>query len=132
MSNISKEQLIECFKSFFKQYKFKKTGTNWRKSTGELIFVLNIQGSQWSKEDYYINVGIYIKALGEDQNPAEYKCHIRSRIDESNKSCNLLCNEILEWFETYGTTQKLKSHKNQNSMPLATTVDAKKYLNEIN
>ncbi len=132
MNRLSKEQLIECFKPVFKQCGFKKMRTNWRKTTDDLIFVLNIQGSQWSKEDYYINVGVYIKALGEDQNPAEYKCHIRSRFDERNKSCNLLCNEILEWFETYGTIQKLKSHKNQNSLPIVTTVDAKKYLNEKN
>lgn len=130
MNKLSKEQLIECFKPVFKQCGFKKMRTSWRKSTDELTFVLNIQGSQWDKEDYYINVGVYINALGTEQNPPEYSCHIRSRIDERDKSCSLICDEILEWFERHGNIQKLKLLRSQNSLPLPTTVDAIKYLDE--
>jgi hypothetical protein len=132
MKYLSKEQLIECFKPVFKQLGFKKIRTNWRKSTDELVFVLNIQASQWSKEDYYINVGIYIKDLGTEQNPPEYRCHIRSRNDERKNSCSLLCNEILDWFETHGSIQKIKLLRYKDSLPFATTIDAKKYLDEIN
>jgi hypothetical protein len=131
MNNLSKEQLVECFKPFFKQYGFKKMRTTWRKSTDDFVFVLNIQGSQWSKEDYYINVGIYIKALGTKQNPYEYDCHIRSRIDEKEKSCSSICKEILDWFERYGDIQKLKLLRKQNNLPVVITVDAEKYLDEI-
>jgi hypothetical protein len=131
MNSLSKEQLIECFKPVFKQCRFKKMRTNWRKTTDDLIFVLNIQGSQWCKEDYYINVGVYIRALGAEQNPPEYSCHIRSRIDERDKSCSSICNEILEWFEKHESIQKLKLHRSQNNLPLVTTVDAKNYLDEI-
>jgi hypothetical protein len=131
MFKLSKEQLIECFKPVFKQHGFKKMRTYWRKSTDDLVFVLNIQGSQWSKEDYYINVGIHIKALGTEQNPPLYSCHIFDRIDEREKSCSSICKEILDWFERHGDIQKLKLLRKQNNLPLATTVDAKKYLDEI-
>lgn len=131
MSTLSKEQLIECFKSVFKLQGFKKIKTTWRKSTDDLLFVLNIQGSQWSTEDYYINVAIYIKALGTEQNPPEYRCHIRSRIDEKEKACSLICEEVLDWFERHGEIQKLKLLMEQNKLPLPTTLDAKKFLGEI-
>ncbi|TWT25936.1 DUF4304 domain-containing protein [Planomicrobium sp. CPCC 101110] len=122
--------MIECFKPVFKQYGFKKMKTNWRKTTDDLILVLNIQGFQWSKEVFYINVGVYIKALGEAQNPPEYSCHVRSRINERDKPCLSLCNEILEWFEKHDSTQKLKSLNSENGLPVITIVDAKNYLDE--
>jgi len=86
MDTLSKEQLTDCFKPVFKQHGFKKNKTTWRKTTDDLIYVLNIQGSQWSNEDYYINVAIYIKALGTEINPPEYRCHISSRIDNELRS----------------------------------------------
>jgi hypothetical protein len=131
MNKLSKEQLIDCFKPVFKQCGFKKMRTSWRKSTDDLILVLNIQGSQWDKEDYYINVGVYIKALGTEQN-SPVSCHIWSRIDERDKSCSLICDEILEWFERHDSIQKLKLLRSQNSLPLPITLDAKKYLEENN
>ena len=130
MNSLSKEQLIECFKPVFKQSGFKKMRTNWRKTTDDLIFVLNIQGSQWDKEDYYINVGVYIKSLGTEQNPTEYSCHIRSRIDERDRSCSSICNEIMEWFEKHGSIQKLKLLRSQDNLPLFTKIDAKNYLDD--
>ena len=131
MSSPPKEQLIACLKPVFKQNKFKKTRANWRKEIDDLIFVLNIQTSQWSKEDYYINVGIYIKDLGIEQNPPEYRCHIRDRINEQGMSCSSICDQILEWFEKHESIEKLKLLGNQNNLPAFTTVDARKYLDDF-
>ncbi|MGO4890645.1 DUF4304 domain-containing protein [Anaerobacillus sp. MEB173] len=128
---ITKEQLIDCLKPVFKLHGFKKERTTWRKTTEDIIFVLNIQGSQWSKEDYYINVAIYIRAMGVEKNPPFYSCHIQSRIDEREKSWNSICSEILDWFEKHGEIHKLKILLEQNDLPLPTTLDAKKYLAEI-
>jgi hypothetical protein len=94
MNTLSQEQLTDCLKPVLKQQGFKKNKTTWRKTTDDLVYVLNIQGSQWSKEDYYINVAIYIKALGTEINPTEYRCHIRSRIDNEKKSCSSICKEV--------------------------------------
>jgi hypothetical protein len=59
MNTLSKEQLMESLKPLLKEQGFKKKSTTWRKTTGALILVLNIQGSQWSNEDYYINAAVY-------------------------------------------------------------------------
>jgi hypothetical protein len=128
MNTLSKEQLIECFKYVLKQQGFKKTKTTWRKTTDDLVFVLNVQGSQRSSEDYYINVAIYIKALGTEENPAEYRCHIRDRIDH-DKPFETIHKEVLDWFERHGDIERLRALKQQNNLPL-TTVDAQEYLDE--
>ncbi|RID81555.1 DUF4304 domain-containing protein [Peribacillus asahii] len=131
MSTLSKEQLIECLKLVFKQQGFKKNKTTWQKSTDDLIYVLNIQGSQWSNEDYYINVAIYIKALGTEINPTEYRCHIRSRIDNDKKSYSSICKEVVDWFERHGDIQRLKILRQQNELPSMITIDAQNYLDKI-
>lgn len=67
-------------KPILKEAGYKKKGATWHYQDEEFIRVLNIQGSQWSTS-FYLNLGIYIRALGGESTPAENKCHIRQRID---------------------------------------------------
>ena len=57
------EQLIEYAKSYLKAKGFKKKNKRWTKDTGEFTLCFYIQGSSYSKEDYYIRPGIFINAL---------------------------------------------------------------------
>lgn len=130
MSTLSKEELIERLKPTLKEQGFKRTRATWRKSTDDLVFILNVQGSQWSTVDYYINVGIHIKALGPEKNPTENICHIRDRIEYSQTSESLI-KEVLDWFERYGDLARLQVLKQQNNLPLMTMVVAHEYLAEM-
>ena len=40
---------------------------------------VNLQKSQWG-EQFYINLGIFLKALGNAKSPKENECHIRVRL----------------------------------------------------
>ena len=60
---LPEEQLIEYAKSYFKAKGFKKKNKRWTKDTGEFTLCFYIQGSSYSKEDYYIRPGIFINAL---------------------------------------------------------------------
>lgn len=60
---------------------FKKTGATWHRPDEDTICVVNLQGSQWSSEIFYINLGVYFKALGKENRPSENRCHIRVRLD---------------------------------------------------
>ncbi|MCA9096658.1 MAG: DUF4304 domain-containing protein, partial [Planctomycetaceae bacterium] len=62
-----------------KLHGFKKKGSTWHRAAGGFIQVFNVQGSQWGKS-FYLNLGIYIKALGDKTTPTEYECHIQSRV----------------------------------------------------
>ena len=60
---LPEEQLIEYAKSYLKAKGFKKNNKRWTKDTGEFTLCFYIQGSSYSKEDYYIRPGIFINAL---------------------------------------------------------------------
>ncbi|MCA0753727.1 DUF4304 domain-containing protein [Paenibacillus sp. N4] len=125
MSALTKEELIERLKQVFEEKGFKKSKTTWRKLTDDLILVLNVQGSQWNEDNFYINVGVYIKALELEQNPTGNVCHLRDRI-EQNQTFESLVKEVLDWFEKHGEIKKLRLLNQQNSLPLMTMVVAKK------
>jgi hypothetical protein len=127
---IPKEKLIEDLKIKLKTLGFKKTRTTWHKSIDTLIMVFNIQGSQWSTEDYYINLGIYIKSLGNETAPPEYRCHIRTRIDENN-NIDLILKEANNWFIRHDSIDKLITLHKNDALPSATLIIAKEYLEGI-
>ncbi len=42
---------------------------------------MNLQGSQWSTI-FYINLGVYLKSLGDNFRPATYNCHLQTRLSQ--------------------------------------------------
>lgn len=60
---------------------YSKSGATWRKRNDLTIGVLNLQGSAWGPH-FYVNLGIYFRALGDRDRPTEYHCHIRTRLGE--------------------------------------------------
>jgi len=57
---------------------FVGNASTWHKSLSETILVVDLQKSQYGPQ-YYLNLGIWLKQLGETQNPKEHQCHIRLR-----------------------------------------------------
>jgi hypothetical protein len=78
-----KKLLLEAFKPYFKEAGFTKKSATWHRANDECIQVFNVQTSDWS-EQYLFNAGIYLKSLGSEIHPVEYKCHIRTRIPARN------------------------------------------------
>lgn len=60
---------------------FAKSGATWRKRNDETIGDLNLQGSAWGPL-FYVNLGIFFRALGDRDRPSECHCHIRTRLGE--------------------------------------------------
>src|SRR5438093_235721 len=81
MSSQHNKQLQQTLAPLLKAHGFTKEGPTWRKRFPESIAVFNIQGSQWGVS-FYINLGIYFIALGQNERPLEYHCHVRARLDE--------------------------------------------------
>ena len=59
-TTLSEEELIEYIKPRLKALGFKKKNKRWTKVVGDFTLVFFIQGSVYSKEDYYIRPGIFI------------------------------------------------------------------------
>ncbi|MDP1734048.1 MAG: DUF4304 domain-containing protein [Sulfuritalea sp.] len=64
-----------------KAHGFRKSGPTWHRDCDRMIQVLNIQKSQWG-DQFYINLGIYLKDLGSEVRPTEYRCHVRCRVEQ--------------------------------------------------
>ncbi|WDT84405.1 DUF4304 domain-containing protein [Alteromonas sp. 009811495] len=80
MASPEKKHLENVLKPYMKEKGFKKKGGTWCKDVGDFLQVVNIQGSPYSKM-FYINLAVYIKALGNNVWPAEHDCHIRIRLN---------------------------------------------------
>jgi hypothetical protein len=57
---LNQDELIEYAKLYLKQKGFRKKNKRWTKDIGEFTLVFYIQGSSYSKEDYYVRPGIFI------------------------------------------------------------------------
>ena len=127
MNSSELDLLVESMKPVFKEHGFKKTNLTWRKETSETILVFNIQKSQWGPE-FYINLGIYLKALGVEKKPPEYHCHVQSRLDHDHRSTEDLLKDVFDWFNNYGSISSLRELAKKDNLPLITFLQAKEYL----
>ncbi len=85
-------QLIEYIKPYLKAKGFKKKNKRWIKETPEFTISFLLQGSSYSKEDYYIRPGIFINAL----KPTDlYYGHWYTQIDQTTPE------EIMDKFDTW-------------------------------
>lgn len=129
---LSEEQLIEYVKPYLKAKGFKKKNKRWIKETQEFTISFLIQGSSFSKENYYIRTGIFINALMptelyyghwmheiEPTTPEEVMCKFEDWCKEwTNKS--LIKKRLLtfiEW-EERNPVEKRKKHVNYDADPI--------------
>lgn len=74
MSNVIKQ----AFTSTVRKAGFKKKGAGWFHETDDAVLVVNLQRSSFG-EQYFVNLAVWLKALGGMKFPKEYDCHIRIR-----------------------------------------------------
>lgn len=85
-------QLETCIAPKLKILGFRKKGRTWWRSTVETIGVINIQKSPYGTR-IYINLGVYVKQLGQEERPSENHCHVRARLEQVASDC--FWNEIV-------------------------------------
>jgi len=60
---------------------FTKKSNNWWRQSQETVQVLKIDKSPFG-ERLYVNLGIYLKALGTELTPPERRCHVQVRLEQ--------------------------------------------------
>ena len=108
MSAPPKSKLLVELKPLLKGQQFRKKRTTWHRDLNEVIAVFNVQTSQWNTKDYYINIGVYLKALGHRTDPPEYECHVRCRIDPDGKSVAQIVDSAMRWLLHRTTKAQVK------------------------
>ena len=96
-------ELAGCLKPL----QFRKSNATWRKDMGECIAVLNVQKSSWGDGGFYVNVGLYFKALGADASPTENVCHIQERLPV--RVPELVASSATSWFAERATLERLRA-----------------------
>jgi hypothetical protein len=95
------EELKKALRPLLKAHGFVRHGATWRRVHAESIAVFNVQKSQWGGDVFYINLGIYFRALGVDASPTENKCHVRVRLDIDTPS--KVVEAAVAWFKARAT-----------------------------
>lgn len=118
---IDKETLISQITPQLKTMRYKKRNNTWAKQSDpemNIFIVINIQGSQYDKKDYYINLGVYIQALGQKNIPTCISdCQMQERITVEINSSELLLKIIEKWENTYGLYNQIYDKVLENKIP---------------
>ncbi len=77
---IDKKALLKTISTQFKIAGFVKKRSSLYLDGKDTIIVINLQRLDWS-DQYYVNVGFYLKKLGEDIYPQYNHCHLYYRLE---------------------------------------------------
>lgn len=69
------------FDTLAKSKGFTKRSGAWYLSREDTILVMDLQKSNYGPR-YFVNVAVWLRALGEAQFPKEWHCHIRTRLTD--------------------------------------------------
>ena len=79
-SSVKRMELESSIAPQLKVLGFRKKGQTWWLSNVETTSVINIQKSPYGP-GIYINLGVYVKQLGQEERPPAYRCHVRARLE---------------------------------------------------
>ena len=81
--SLREEELDEAARS----HGFARQGPrNWVRRTADFVQLVNLQRSQWSADDRYLNFALWPLAFGEPPTIAESKFHFRTRAGHMDAS----------------------------------------------
>lgn len=89
-----KTEIITSLKPILREKNFKKIRNYWYKEQNGMTFYLNIQGSAYDTNDFYVNLGI-VFSLIDKKVPPTYDWDIFRRAFVDNKELNLEIEDIL-------------------------------------
>lgn len=117
---IEKKDLICEAKKLLKDKGFKKKNLTWIKYNDDVGIIVNIQGSQYDIDSFYVNLGVYIKSLGSKEFPNISDCHLQERVNVQIKNIAFFMSVIDKWEEWYGTADNIRVKINEGKMPMLT------------
>ena len=99
-----------------------KKGQSWYLDRPNTIIVLNVQKSDWGNM-YFLNFGIWIKALGQETFPEYNFTHINGRVDRifpENRDLFLMSCDLNK---TNGEIEHFRQTNNVNDIVLNNTIE---------
>lgn len=124
---MTKEELVSGAKQYMKNNGYKKRNTTWVKKCGDISVVVNIQSSQFDKEIFYINLGVYICSLGSKEFPLISDCHMMERVDTPVRSVDFFEQIVDKWEQWYGTRSGIYNSLIEGKKPMLISKQAYSY-----
>ncbi|MDZ4865250.1 MAG: DUF4304 domain-containing protein [Gemmatimonadota bacterium] len=106
----------------FKRASFAKKSDTWYREASEAVLLANLQKSQFGGQ-YFLNLAVWVKALGEAKWPKEHQAHVRLRADSFMRS---FPTELFDLEKSAGTLEKrqrrIEEVLSQEVLPLFLTL----------
>lgn len=91
----ARNSIQEGFDRLGESARLTKKSETWYLPGEEIIGVVNLQKSQYGRQ-YYINVGLWLRALSDARYPREQQCHVRTRIEQVFEGMELHIESLLD------------------------------------
>lgn len=115
---MDKAVLISEAAPVLKEMGYKKRGSTWAKYSGDIVIVVNIQGSQFDSSGFYVNLGVYVIPLGAEKFPCISRCHMQERVQQEIKSTDFFIDVVKRWEEWYGSPERIRERIVQGKLPM--------------
>lgn len=107
---MNKDDLAKCVAPSLKKLGFRKRASTWWRDRPDTIEVFSIQGSSWDRDDWYLNIGVFLKVLEPGTTtPSESKCHVQDRLPPHLSDPSEIVRAADRWFEEHDSILKLAS-----------------------
>lgn len=97
---MKKSEFVTTIGAEFKREGFRKKGTYWYREKSDYLECVWVHGSQWEKDDYYVEIGFADKLLGQ-QNPSYLQWIAAHRCKGTSGELNICPQEVLKEFTIY-------------------------------
>ena len=101
-------EIQQEFDKFAKSLRMAKHSGSWYRTCGDVDQVLELQKSQFGR-NYYVNVALWLRTLGDTKFPKENQCHVRARLETlaADSASELACLLDLDCYIPDGERQSL-------------------------
>ena len=101
---MKKDEVIKQLSIKLKEKGFLKSKNTWCKKTSEVAFLVEIQGSQWDKDNYYCNIYGSLKGYNNIEKPTKNDKELWHRLgvrDDLKNQENTPIDYILKFVDSY-------------------------------
>lgn len=106
---MNREEFIAALKPILKERGYKKKRHYWYLAGSDLTYCVAVLSSQWSQDDYYVEIGFSIPDEAGDA-PALVNWHTRRRCSDPNgEGKNISVRSLLEEMELFSQIENRRS-----------------------
>lgn len=103
VKNVDKQTFILHIKPLLKDMGYRKKSSYWYRACEGYVFCVNVQGSQWDPNNYYVEIGIAYPNP-DVKNPNVLQWYCRHRCRGKNGSVNITIDEFMNFLKDFENT----------------------------